>query len=272
MNSQSLFKFLAVILTSCACCVQSLLSAPVTLGNFAANGSDTTDTITLNSNLGGTRTYGTYSGAVYDGGINTAISSTTLASVGDEFTYSFTLATPTVNGDVSNTFRSGFALYDGASAYAHLHFITAVGTSTDARFAANTNNNRYSGGTQVGATTNTFFNNSSLRFDDGNTVNVTFTLKLTADNITSYDFLYTVNWSNGSFSNSVAQAFTGIATNKIVGMYHLTNQVLITSGTSWTVSNAAANFSAIPEPSSYAALAGLGILGFAAMRRRRERF
>lgn len=264
----------AVLFAALALVAQSVSAATVTLGNFAANGLDTADTITLNANLGGTRSYGTYVGTVRDGGIHSAVSPVTLAQVGDKLTYSFAVATPTVNGDGPSVFRSGFALFDGTATNAHLHFQTGVGTATDARFAANTNNNRYSGGTQVGTTSTTFFNDPSLRFNDGNASNVTFTLTLTANNVTTFDFLFNVDWSSGTATNSISQSFTGIATNKVVGMYHLTNSVIITSGSSFVISNAAADFtaaSAIPEPSTFAALAGLGVLGLAISRRRPTR-
>ncbi len=263
----------AALFAALALIAQTASAATVTLSNFAANGSDADDTFSLTSNLGGTRTYGADTDTKFDGGINTVVSPVTFAQAGDKLTYSFAVSTPTVNGDGPSVFRSGFALFDGTATNAHLHFQTGVGTATDARFAANPNNNRYSGGTQVGTTSTTFFNDPTLRFNDGNASNVTFTLTLTANNVTTFNFLFNVDWSSGTATNSISQSFTGIATNKVVGMYHLTNSVAITSGSAFTISNAAADFSpsAVPEPSTYAALAGLGVLGLAISRRRSGR-
>lgn len=76
----------------------------------------------------------------------------------------------------------------------------------------------------------------------------------------------TVTWDITSITANVFAADQG--QQLFIGVLHSTD---FTTGGTYYFDNFNLSISAVPEPSTYAALAGLGVLGWAAYRRRRQR-
>jgi hypothetical protein len=252
---------------SCVGVFSCATAQQLTLGSFGEIGNVSNDSVVSNASASGaTLTYTGSNNTANDSGILALLNSpegVLFSNVGDLLTYSFTYSGIVATANSNNMLRAGFRF--GGEA---LHWITGIGTSVDGRFNYQSSNNMFGSGTTVGASA-TIFNDPSLRFDDGNTVNVTFALELVAIGATnSYDF--TVTYASGTASNARTHTFTGINGNLVNAVYHLTNSNLVeTNGDTWTVSNASATFAAVPEPSVYAAAIGLAALLAVGVRRRR---
>ena len=129
--------------------------------------------------------------------------------------------------------------------------------------------------------------NDSLRFSDVLSLSGTggdiFVLQVSVSGVsdnTWIGWLYNGSWVNavngnvGSVGSSALSAYAGsfassgaAASADYLGSYGYDSA----GGTVWAVIDHNSDFAAIPEPSTCAALAGLGILGLAAYRRRRSR-
>lgn len=129
--------------------------------------------------------------------------------------------------------------------------------------------------------------NDNLRFSDVLSLSGTggdiFVLQVSVSGVsdnTWIGWLYNGSWVNavngnvGSVGSSALSAYAGsfassgaTASADYLGSYGYDSA----GGTVWAVIDHNSDFAAIPEPSACAALAGLGILGLAAYRRRRSR-
>ena len=96
---------------------------------------------------------------------------------------------------------------------------------------------------------------------------------------TTYQFTIDVNPLNGTYgatiddgTNSVTATALGFRSGTFTGRNYLnfnSAKSALTDTFGYSLDTVAISVSPIPEPSTYAALAGLGVLGLAAMRRRR---
>ena len=219
----------------------SVGAEPLDLGLFTQLGSDPDTTWSNLGDGGGTITYGTNT-TRSDAGIQAAVD-VALENVGDKLIYTCTYGNIVNNIDANNMFRSGFQF--GISNC--IHFTTGYGTSTDGRFYKNVGSNPFSGGSVVGVSNPGFMSDPALRFDDGNTIDATFTVELRSVSPGSNDFLVAVQYVNGTVTNSMSQEITGIGDTTINRLYHLGNSSLLEyEGDTWTVSNAAIAFEAAP--------------------------
>ncbi|MEM0966329.1 MAG: hypothetical protein AAGJ81_09305 [Verrucomicrobiota bacterium] len=212
--------------------------SPINLGAFSRIGSDPDSTVSNLSTNGGTVTYGNPTSRT-DVGILTSVD-VTLLNIGDQIVYQCTYNGIQNTTSVTHGLRVGFDL----GATSSLHFHSGFGASSESgRFSRNTNGNPFSYGNNFGPVTSNWASNAALQFTDGNTIQATYTLTLVASTSDSYDFEYTVTYQNGGASNTVSQLITGILSNKITGIYHLTNTSAVESdGDTWTVTNASARF------------------------------
>ncbi len=222
-----------------------LLAQGPSLTTFAKLGNDSDASITSLTNQGGTVTYSVDTDGRADIGIQSGFSqAAALANVGDTLVYSYTLESIDNNTDAPICFRSGFDF--GSSAC--LHFITGYGTATDARFAANTNGNPFSRGTVVGDVYWDFLSQPELQFNESTTpnakINVTMTLTLMEITGGTYSFrmVATYQSNDGSgvvYTNRAEHIFTGVSSNTVTGVYHLTNTPsLQINGDTWSLSQA----------------------------------
>lgn len=275
MNTSA--KLSLSLLTSCA-----LASASGAVTLFSDNFSDTNTTGWFSSSGTGGLDASSGAMAVSSGRhAQSSFSATTLA-VGDTITFTFDVSFAGVSSQ-SNGFRfglfdsngaalpsangnSGFVAYDGIVATTN----PAAASGTPVAFRARTPNVD-SGTTGYDTLISTLgiyttvgsAGGSAVTFPNATFLDVTLTYTRTASGL---DLAYTA-YNGATLLQSHSVSTTSPST--------YTFDVLAISGVSglgnFTLDNVNVDFipAAVPEPSTAAALAGLGILGFAAMRRRR---
>ncbi|NDV61717.1 PEP-CTERM sorting domain-containing protein [Puniceicoccales bacterium CK1056] len=194
---------------------------------------------------------------------------TSFTQVGDTMTYSFRLSGITAtNNNTTPLYRVGFDFGSTAA----LRYETSTGTQDQLRFGSNTDGNPFASGTTTDFTTDnwTSFALQSLRFDDGNEIDATVSLELVGTG--SYEMTVTyVNPADSNITTSLSHTFTGVNGNQVVSVFHATNSSGMVDGDAYTISNASLEFTAVPEPSTYALLSGMLALGAILMRRRFHR-
>lgn len=245
----------------------------VVLGTYQATGSAENFSVSGGSNSGASASYDATVATRNDGGIfsftNGGSGGVTFTTVGETLNYTFTYSGITmVNNLTTPAFRTGFDF--GSTAF--VYHMTSTGSQPNLDFYANTNGNPFSLGAQVGTTVSDWspFANQNIRFATGNTINATVSLQLDAINGDStYDYTYTVTYEGGGDSNTASQAFTGVAGNNIVSIFHGANSSGVNvDGNAWTVSNASMEL--VPEPSTNMLLGLAGLAGAAALVARKR--
>ncbi|MEZ0216672.1 MAG: PEP-CTERM sorting domain-containing protein [Rariglobus sp.] len=176
-------------------------------------------------------------------------------AIGESITVSFDFRIINTAGNDSAGLR--FGLSSSSNTYA---FTFGTGTTTGggmAQFGANS----------VGGTNN-IYTASGTPFAINDTASHTFSFKITRTSSISLSFLGSVDGNTISASTTAANSPSVPTT---VSNFNFTSIVLGQGGTSndFNIDNVNVTLEAIPEPSTYAALAGLSALGLVAFQRRR---
>lgn len=234
-------------------------------------------TLTGATNSGGSLTYLDNSGSGRnDIGLAAPISSgslTPFTQVGDTMTYSFRIEGITAtNNQFTPLYRVGFDFGSTAA----LRYEISTGTQDQLRFGSNTSGNPFAEGTTNSFSEDNFtsFDLKDLRFDDGNEIDATVSLELVAIDGSTYDYMISVTHEkplDPGYSASASYTFTDVDGNEVASLFHVTNSPGLVDGDAYTISNASLEFAAVPEPSTFALISGLVILGLVSARRRRSR-
>ena len=251
--------------------------------NFAQNfvsGNNLTNNITL-SGSGSGSSYG----ALNLGGNANASGAITLAS-NATITHDYnnaTISNSIATGGNTLTLKSTIAAQNGlivsaaitGSGGVTVNSVNQTGTTYSVRLSSNSNT--YSGGTTVLAgildttSTGTFGTGdvtvaSGAYLTLGNATSIADTAKLTfASTSTASSISLGFTETVGSIYDSVTMTSLAAGTYSVAALNSDFNTTVFTGTGSIIVAA-----SAVPEPATYATLAGLGILGFAAYRRRRS--
>jgi len=239
------------------------MAAPVALDPFFTLGQGGANLATPTGNSGGTVAYA--ADPRNDIGLGSDFAAPAFANVGDKLTYTYTVQDITSSFDRNNTFRAGI----GFGSTASLSFNSGIGVSRDGRFNLTANGNAFSGGAQLPGASGTFTaTGGANQIDTGNTIDVTLCLELTATNGTTFDYAYSATFASGMEVSTLGATITGLTSGQANRVYHLTNasEVKI-DGDGWTISNAAVDFTAVPEPASVALLTAGGALLLGRRRR-----
>jgi hypothetical protein len=197
---------------------------------------------------------------------------TPFTQVGDSMTYSFHLDGITAtNNNFTPVYRVGFDFGNTAV----VRYETSTGTHPTLAFGSNDSGNPFSSGTVHTTVTDwAVFDVKEIRFDDGNEMDATVSLELTGISGSTYDYQMTVTYVSTlipTATNTASYTFTGVNGNEVASLFHVTNSSGMVEGDAWTISDAALQFTAVPEPSTYVAISGLFALGIVFLRRRKSR-
>lgn len=191
--------------------------------------------------------------------------------VGDTMTYRFRLSgISTANTLYTPVYRVGFDFGSTAA----LRYETSVGTQDQLVFGSNTNGNPFSTGSTTALDEDNWspFDLRDIRFNSGNEIDATVSLELIGiTGANAYDYLMTVTYVsilNASDTNTLSHAFTDVNGNEVQSLFHVTNSNGMVQTDAYTISNASLQFTAIPEPSSFAFISGLLFVTMAVLRRR----
>ena len=266
-----LMKYLALL--PLLCLPLAVSAEDLTLNTYSQIG-DGNAQLTNASNSGFDLTYGA-SNSNNDIGVFSGVNTGTPAiftQLGDTLTYSFQLGgIVATNNNSTPVYRVGFDFGSTAA----LRYDTSTGSQDNLRFGSNDTGNPFAQG-QVSGNVSPAWSPLALkdiRFDDGNEIDVVVSLELVGmTNPGSYDYEMTVFYQstqNVIDSNSVTHTFTGVDGNQVVSLFHVTNSTGLKEADAYTISNATlVATTAVPEPSSAAALLGLVVIMMAACRRR----
>lgn len=197
---------------------------------------------------------------------------TPFTQVGDTMTYSFHLDGITAtNNNSTPLYRVGFDFGSTAA----LRYETSTGTQPNLRFGSNTDGNPFASGTTTANEGDwSPFDFNAIRFDDGNEIDATISLQLVAFNGSNYDYQMTVFYQstiNPNDLNTKSYTFTNVNGNQVASLFHVTNSSGMVAGDAYTVSNASLEFTAVPEPSTYALVSGILAVGVILLRHRFRR-
>lgn len=265
------------LLLSLATVAASSLSATVIFSDSFASGSaadagyyrfGTTNTTLETNNIAGTLNYSYAAGATNRSGVIKQFGDTAIA-VGETLTFSFTIVSRNLRGDENNSFRfsignigtavtSDLASAEPFSGGTRRNYVFAAATGT-ATTAFNQHSAGFSSPVNAGTVTaltglsaSNFANTSSEPFN----ISVSFFRTEDGLDITK-DF--GGNISSASFATSTANDFIF---NTLAFSFN--------NAGNYTIALDNISVSVIPEPSTYAFLFGLGILGFVVVRRRKR--
>jgi fibronectin-binding autotransporter adhesin len=237
------------------------LSGAGTVTSLAAVGSATTATLTINAQTGDSTTF---SGGIVNGSTLNASLGTSAANVSVAVTKTGS-GTQIFSGSGLNTYSGATTINGGTLAIgannalsANSAIILTAGTLNMQGFSASAPSLDFKGGQTISFDLGTAGNTTALLSLSGNfTKNSTgvFNLDLNGGQVGTYKLI--------SFSGSTTFTSAGEFT-ALLDVGYAGNFTLNANDLSFTITTAA-----IPEPSSYAALAGLGVLTLAASRRRR---
>ena len=252
----------------------SMAAVVLNLNTYARTGNGAS-TVSGASNTGASITYDSPATPTDIGMVATVQSGsqTPFTQVGDTLTYRFNLGGITAtNNNFTPLYRVGFDFGSTAA----LRYETSTGTQPNLLFGSNTTGNPFSSGTMTANiadwSSNTAEGNyTAIRFDDGNNIDATVTLEVVAINGSLFDYEMTVTYQSTistSVSNTKNHTFTGVNGATVVSLFHVTNSSAMVPGDAYTISNASLEFTAVPEPATYALVFGILSVGVGWMRRR----
>lgn len=222
-------------------------------------------------------------GAFYD--LKTYFSLTTLGA-GETISVSFNIRTSLANpGNTNGGFRVGLFNSNGGQQTANISTYNSTSFDNDQGYVANYTTNATAGTTTANSIGDRSLGNNQGLFQGtiGNLTNVNAPVVGGAVAFdTTYAVTLSVTRSLDGLSNTISSSFAGasISATDSSSPYASFDTLGIFLGSNWGAAspNQRSNFiddvivtySAIPEPSAFAALAGIAVLGLAATRRRRS--
>ncbi|BAM04887.1 PEP-CTERM sorting domain-containing protein [Phycisphaera mikurensis] len=251
-------------------------AAPVTLGDFTRLGADTDATVSFSGNTGGTVAYNANGEPRVDVGIVSSLTeAATFTQVGDKITFSGTYDSITTSASSNNAFYNGFlfnsvaAPRNGSGEVLKVNLGYGSDSAGDARFTRIGNNSAFAGGSAFAG--EVIFEDDQ-KFATGNAVDFVYTLELTgigAGTSASFDYQFTAEFAATATSGaaSITAAVNGVGTDTVTAVYAATNNgSFFNPNDTWTLGNAAVDFTPVPEPASALLLAAGGLV----MLRRRS--